>query len=471
MRPLLPALSPIISFRLSLRPLRSLRETVVVSCVWVFPPRWALTTGLGIGMLQYEGFDRPVRREVKSAGDTEAKFSFHDHGHRRAESLRGAEGQLSPFSRFLREVKSYDVATWPIGFAGEGGCMQVPVEAYHFLSRASIPNNLYGTRRSSPKQQPEITCVLKEALIDKPFEINFAQIPPSRPDIGAHQYIDPLVDRYMAKRWPKCLWLSGEITLPDEDRPIGPKLARKLLGFTRKLLWTPLGPVHSSVLGPDQCAKVIGYRREYCNRQIYDIMGNRRPMSGVFVPTDIGEPVGPGFVSLPDVSSVDSINELVWSPILSFPDRTSSADDLPRICKKVEALRKHYNGYDELRDARRHLANNEIKAAIRSAASAIDAILRFYCDFWDVQMPKKSLQFDQKIENVLQAAGRPSYRSVEPSSLQLILYVYRARSSMHEGDCCYQDGAGSKIAVRNASQAEPFIEAVERFVVWIDSLP
>jgi hypothetical protein len=50
---------------------------------------------------------------------------------------------------------------------------------------------------------------------DKPFEINFAQLPPSRPSIGAHQYVDDEVDVYMSRRWPKCVVLMGTITIPE----------------------------------------------------------------------------------------------------------------------------------------------------------------------------------------------------------------------------------------------------------------
>ena len=349
--------------------------------------------------------------------------------------------------------------------------MELRIEAYQFLSRASIPNCCSGTRRSSPKQRPDITYFFEGAVIDKPFEINFAQLRPQRPCIGAGEYIDPARDVYMTARWPKCLRLAGEITLPGPDGWPDQTLLRFLLSFTRTVLWTPRGPAHSSAFASDQCAKQTGYRRQYFNWQMFDIVGNRRPGSGgLFVPTDMGDLIGPGFVSLPDVNSVHTVNELVWSSILSFPGRTSVADDLPRIQRKVEALQKHYNGNHELRDARRHLTNNEIKAAVRSAASAVDAILRFYCDLWDVRMPAGSLQFDEKIEKVLQDAGRPSYRSVEPDSLELILYVYRARNSMHEGDCRYRDDTGNEIAVRKPAQVENLIKAVEGFVVWIDSL-
>ena len=45
---------------------------------------------------------------------------------------------------------------------------------------------------------------------DKPFETNFAQLPPSRPSIGAHEYVDDEVDVYMSRRWPKCAVVPTE---------------------------------------------------------------------------------------------------------------------------------------------------------------------------------------------------------------------------------------------------------------------
>jgi hypothetical protein len=216
---------------------------------------------------------------------------------------------------------------------------------------------------------------------------------------------------------------------------------------------------------------VRGYRREYFDSQIFDIAGNRRPNScESYVPTEVGEPVGPGVASLPSIEAFDSINELVWTPILAFPNRRSLPDDLAAIRKAIMALRKHYNSYNELRDANRHIANREVKAAIRSGASAVDAIVRYYCDLWEVPPLPQKLPFDEKIERVLQMAGRPSYRSVAPERLDSLLFLYRCRNSMHEGDCYFDDRGGIRTRVRNIDQVRPFIDALEDFVVWIDAL-
>ena len=57
-----------------------------------------------------------------------------------------------------------------------------------------------------------------------------------------------------------------------------------------------------------------------------------------------------------------------------------------------------------------------------------------------------------------------------PDSLELILYAYRARNSSHEGDCYYKDRAGNTIQIKRVEQVEPLVDAVNRFVLWIDSI-
>lgn len=343
--------------------------------------------------------------------------------------------------------------------------MKLRAAAYQFLSRATISNRSLDSRRSSPRQRPEVVYELVVEVKDKPFEMNFAQFPPSRPSIGEHEYVDDEIDVYMSRRWPKCVEFIDTVTIPEDA--LAEPLVMDLLKFLRLLLWTPNGV---DLYDADQRASVRGYRREYFDRQMFDIAGNRRPNSReAYVPTEAGEPAGPGVASLPDVDAFAGINELVWTPILPFPSRQSVADDLPTIRKSVVALKNHYNSYNELQDACRHLEHGEVKAAVRSGASAVDALLRYYCDLWAAG-PLPSLPFDEKIEWVLQAAGRPSYRSVEPAKLDSLLYLYRCRNSMHEGDCYFDDRGGVRKNVRSVDPVRRFIDAVEDFVVWVDAL-
>ncbi|HUE74804.1 MAG TPA: hypothetical protein VMP01_28305 [Pirellulaceae bacterium] len=337
------------------------------------------------------------------------------------------------------------------------------IHAHQFFSREIVPPQQLGLRRTSPRQRPEVVYEFEVVFESKPFETNFAQFVATRPDIGAHQFIDQDVDFYLTRRWPYCLSMRGTVnTFGDMGN---------LLPFARKLLWTPKDPVHSSLLAADQLATTLGYRREFIYRRTFDIDGNRVPsMARTYASTEVGEPVGPGVVTLPDVNGTENENEFVWSQILPFPNRTTIAQDRGRIAEIGSALKRHYNGYNELKDARRHVNNGEIKAGVRSAASAVDAVLRFYCSLWGTGAPPAHLPFDEKIEHVLRTAGRPSYRAVRPRALDSLLYLYRCRNSMHEGDCYYSDNAETRIQVQTAAQLSLFVEDTEEFVLWIDAL-
>ena len=84
------------------------------------------------------------------------------------------------------------------------------------------------------------------------------------------------------------------------------------------------------------------------------------------------------------------------------------------------------------------------------------------------ELPKDGA-FVEKIEEILGAAGMPSYRSVAPDDAEKIGHLYRARNSMHEGDIYFVDSSGVRRQVNNI-QAEEFIAAAERFAIWIDAL-
>ena len=351
--------------------------------------------------------------------------------------------------------------------------MKIRVRGFQFLSRSSIKPTVLGKRKIAPQQRPEITYELVINIIDKPFEINFAQVISSRPSIGAAEYIDQEIDLYMTRRWPRCLMVEGTIDAPISNGELSLELVRNFLTFLRKVLWTSFTTTGISTTIEDQFARIVGYRREYFDRQMFDISGNRRPSSKEnYVPTEVWEPTGPGVASLLDIDCFESINEFVWSSIIPFPQRSTLKTDLPQLHGITASIRKHYNSYNELNDANRHISRSppELKASVRSAASAVDAILRYNCTLWGVPFPKGRLQFDEKIENVLLAAGKPSYRIADPKNLQDILYLYRCRNSMHEGDCYYQDNKGQKVDVKSESQVRVFISAVENFVIWIDSL-
>ncbi len=222
---------------------------------------------------------------------------------------------------------------------------------------------------------------------------------------------------------------------------------------------------------PDQFAKESGYRREYFCHQMFDFAGNRVPNSSRFFrATRSDEYIGPGLAMISGHSSLDCISEFVWSQILPFSSPVDVKADLPRIMEKLVEIRKHYNTYNELNDAHKHHEAGELKASVRSAASAVDAIIRYYRGLWGVAVPGRRLQFDEKIEQVLIEAGKPSYKLVDPKNSARLLYLYRARNSMHEGDCYYKDDSGKEIQIASKEQVEGFIDAAEQFVLWIDSV-
>jgi len=357
--------------------------------------------------------------------------------------------------------------------------MELKGEVYQFLSRANIPDVRLGIMKASPKQRPDIVFSIVHEICSKPFEINFAQVIPSRSSIGAFEYIDPYVDTYMEKRWPKCIKGIAQIQVTNTDMQDSETI-KKILLFLRLNVWAlkqHCAPLQGYT---DQFASVPGYRREYFNSQIFDLSGKRRPSSSEkYVATPAKEYIGPGVSFITNISPFDNvaeggalgiINELVWSQIVPFPQQSDFKTDLPKIRKKALEIKKHYNSYNELVDAHRLLSANEIKACVRSTASAVDAILRYYCEIWDINFPITQIPFDEKIEKILTEANKPSYKAFAPDTLLKLLYVYRARNSMHEGDCYFRDTQGNTVPVKTPKQATEFIDAVEAFTVWIDSI-
>ncbi len=364
--------------------------------------------------------------------------------------------------------------------------MEIKAEIYQFLSRGNILNHTIGpvgSAKTSSKQRPDIIFSIDYEIIDKPFELNFIQVAPGEWDVGASQYVDPEIDTYMEMRWPKCLKGKANICVETDDVE-NIEALRSILTYFRLYTWSLWEHVKILRDSPDQFATVPGYRRQYIHTQSTDIAGNRRPSSSEsYTSTGIGEIIGPGVTVLPNTSDpsptispiaaviqrIDHL-EFVWSQIIPFPEQSNLTDDLPEIREKVKAIRLHYSTYDELHRARKYLSDGEIKAAIRFGAASMEVILRYYCKMWGVKFPTDRISFDEKIERVLSEASKPSYRDVDPTSSKNLLYLYRARSSMHEGDCSYKDDHGSQIRIKRIDQAEGLVKAAEEFTIWIDSI-
>ncbi len=345
------------------------------------------------------------------------------------------------------------------------------IEACQCLSRTALDLGPLVTLRASTQDDPNTVFELEFAFERKPFPMTFAQLLPHGPSIGAFEYIDAGVDRYFESRWPVCLMVRGNVSGPADFEEMSDDAICNVLLFIRILMWETPGGLSNPDIPPDQRATRLGYRRQFFLSQSRDFVGNRRHAPfDFFSPTEIGEPIGPGVVSL-DLQQSDQIpNELVWSPTLSFPSRTNRDADRAHILGTIEALKRHYNSYNELGDATRLLEIEEFKSAIRAAASAVDAAILHLRQVHDIADPPRSLQFDEKIEHALAGARLPSYRALEPDRLQCLLYLYRARNSMHEGDCYYSRRDGTLVAIWGQEQARPLVNAAEAFVLWLDSL-
>ncbi len=351
--------------------------------------------------------------------------------------------------------------------------MDLKVEVYQFLSRSNISKFTCGNWTTYPVQRPDIGITIDFQVCDKPFEINFSHIIAKNPSQGPHEYIDPFLDKYMSKRWPKCIKGTATVSSSASDLKETDMLKNILL-FLRKFLWERnSGPEFREFINQtcDQTATTLGYRREYFSSQMFDAVGNRRPSNIInFIPTDIGEYVGPGIAHLPDIRPFENVNELVWSWIIPFQDRSNVGDDLQKIEGEIRKTKLHFNSYRELEDARRYLDSGEIRTCVRCAANSVDAILRYYCNAWRIKFPANSFPFDEKIEEILDMAKKPSYKKVASENLEKLLFLYRSRNSSHEGDCSYKDRSGTLIEVTYKSQAEDFVRAAEDFTLWIDSM-
>jgi hypothetical protein len=337
--------------------------------------------------------------------------------------------------------------------------------AYQFLS---LRQALQGAVRC-PARQTGITIIFEFTVVEKPFDISFASISGRNPDIGPIQYVNPS-DRYADMRWPTCVQANVSI---ETDRELSAAEALNILMLdTRDAMYAVLSknPLFD-ITG--HISSQVGYRRSYAAKPDLDIAYRRRPQpSEYYHPTLIGEYLGPGLITITDASPRD----FVWSQIIPFPNATNIATDLPRLREIINVMRLHYNGYNELRDARGHLkraAESEqladIKTAIRSAASGIEPLMLFYCELHRIKFPQGPLSFDQKIESLLAASGMPSYRTINANGLALIGKLYRARNSMHEGDAYFKEPTGLRVKV-DLPLAEKFVDAAEQFAIWIDSL-
>jgi hypothetical protein len=287
-----------------------------------------------------------------------------------------------------------------------------------------------------------------------------------RPSIGAVQWIDP----YAELRWPSWALVTFNASTTEATLDTGSQC--DILQRMRTVVSFEIFDLPELKAMADQLLAQDGYRYGYWTPGL-DFVRNPIPAPGKFHNADRSEPIGPGHTSLfgvgfgenPQIHSL----ALVWSQALSFPNRTNAQADDAAIRKRGQELKRHYNSRDELTRAENDLRQHDVKGCIRSAASAVDAALRFYCAEWNVPFPTAPIPFDQKIERILQQAGRPLYGSVDPTGLRDLLHLYRARNAIHEGDCFYKDDQLDTDVYCDLSHASRFLTVAQAFTYWIDS--
>jgi len=225
-----------------------------------------------------------------------------------------------------------------------------------------------------------------------------------------------------------------------------------------------------------------------------DFVGNPSPNpTGGYAYAEPAEAVGPGFVTVENLLGFQQLDRtpldlsgqpsdlsriwsymgqchlsLVWSQAFSLSNRTTAVADADPIKKRVQEIRRHWNSYNELNDAEGHLSRHDVKGAVRSAASAVDAALRYYCAEWGIRFPDSG-QFNDKVENIMAAGGRPSYRAANPDGSRELLHLYRARNAMHEGDVYYTDVQTHAEIRVNMLIATALVKEAKAFTLWLDS--
>lgn len=358
------------------------------------------------------------------------------------------------------------------------------LEAYaiQFLSRDCIPGDIAETYQGQPLAGKDITFRLslrKEGLKQNvpgprrpPADLPdrkpvFSQPWPTNPSIGAFEFVDP----YHERRWPTYLTLEGEIELHGEEQLLR-DLVYDLADQMRNILWGLFNTMELLKALIDQRTASAGYRWAYITT-MSDFDRNPFPNpQGKYRIAPVGVPIGPGFSHLPSfrVTDVQGLHEFatVWSQSISLPAVTDPKADSASIDKRVQEIKTHWNSFQELQDAERYSKAGDIKGTIRSAASAVDAALGFYCAEWNVKSPSK-VPFNEKIDRVLAAANRPLYNKISPQDSKGLLHLYRARNSMHEGDRYFRDSdTGCKREVDH-KLANTFLGTAEKFILWIDS--
>jgi hypothetical protein len=315
------------------------------------------------------------------------------------------------------------------------------------------------------KATPEnpLNWTINFEVVEQPFSASIAGLKGRNITVGAFEHVDDEEDMYSADRWPQYIKATGSAEVEQNWLQDG-----QALRLVRQLLWLP----ESRFLLADQRSSVLGYRREFYHCPIFDIIGNRRPSPcNDYMPTEIGEPLGPGYATLTNINDEQIKNELVWSELLKFRSRTTFEQDKQKLLSLIDARVRRFNSHNEIRDAQKYVKQADRKAAVRAAASAVEACIKHCTEANFIKFPKNpTLRFDQKIGAALTLANLPDFTSLEPIDARNILYLYRARNSMHEGDCYYNDLTNKRIDIVRIDQVIPLVESARKFIFWMDTV-
>jgi len=309
---------------------------------------------------------------------------------------------------------------------------------------------------------------VKYEFLIEPFSIQIAGLTGRNVSIGAFEYFDDELDIYLSERWPAQRKVSGWVEKTEDF-----ETNDDLLNFARKLLW--FNDNSDIAMPSDQLNAKLGYRREFHHHQHHDIFKLKRPSpTNNYFQTETNEPYGPGMVMIEDIRDSGLNNELVWSEILKFPNRTTFEKDKKRIKKNIEAHYRHYNSHIVLRDCEQHIKNGSYRAAIWAAAAAVDASLLRCIEVNGLKnkmlSPKYFGGFDERIAKVLELAGLPGFTLLEPEHAKNIRYLYRARNKQHEADCYYSTDEKKIVKIYNVEQVRPLANSAKAFVLWIDTI-
>ena len=345
----------------------------------------------------------------------------------------------------------------------------ITAHVIQFLSRDCVDSSLHGERQWAEFPDNDFSLNIEIRVKGLKNPPAFSEPWPTNPSIGAHQFVDP----YYKERWPTYLYMTAQLDDPNHETSI--ERGRYLLHALKQVCWSSFLSMPDLASQTDQRIANTGYRWFYMS-PVCDM--NRNPLpdpDGMYISTSPDSPIGPGFATLTDYQTTwtgGSFHELnlVWSQAISLQGATESTTDASKINEKALKFKRHLNSYDELRDAKNYSDKNDVKGVIRSSASAVDAALRYYCDDWGIDFPRGNMPYDEKIKSILDKANRPQYYDLNNVESVNLLHLYRARNSMHEGECYYKDKDTNEKVIPRIQEAKIFMESAERFVLWVDSL-